>query len=302
MTDIDLAGLWVPIITPFDRRGDVDLASLRRLADRLLDDGAAGLVALGTTGEPATLTDHERRAVVDICDEACRRAGRGLIVGAGSNATASTVTDVRVLDEWSSVIAALVVVPYYTRPSERGVVDHFRTVAEASPVPIVLYNVPYRTGITLGSSAIIELSRHDRIVGIKQAVGALDADTLRILAEVDRSFGVLSGDDAFIAPTILMGGVGAIAASGHVATDRFVALIDSARAGDVRRASALAADLLPIVEAGFTEPNPAVFKAVLARRGEISTSELRSPMMAASETAADALADALRRGSSGGLR
>ena len=288
----DLRGLWVPIITPFDGHGEVDLAALERLAHRLLADGAGGLVPLGTTGEPATLDAAERRAVVEACDRACRVAGRGLIVGAGTNSTAGTIEEVEHLTAGTSAVAALVVVPYYTRPSEPAIVEHLRSVADASPVPVVAYNVPYRTGRGLGADALIELAGHPRIVGLKQAVGALDLDTLLLLAGAVPDFAVLAGDDAFIAPTILMGGVGAIAAAAHLCTAQFAELTASAIGGDVDRARGLAAALLPLVTAGFAEPNPAVWKGALARRREIPTGELRRPMTPASATAVERLLEA----------
>ena len=290
---IDLSGLWVPIVTPFDTDGEVDAPSLDRLARRLLRDGATGLVVLGTTGEPATLTSDERRRVVEICDAACREAGRGLIVGAGTNSTRGTIDELHHLTAGTSAIAALVVVPYYTRPSERAVVEHFVTVANVSPVPIVAYNVPYRTGRGLGSSALLDLGVHPRIVGLKQAVGALDVDTLDLLARSRSNFQVLAGDDAFVAPTVLMGGAGAIAAAAHMCTPMFAEMTASALAGDHVRARDLAATLLPIVTIGFSEPNPAVWKGALARQGQIATDELRRPMTPASPATVDRLLAAL---------
>jgi len=290
---IDLSGLWVPIVTPFDTGGEVDVPSLDRLARRLLGDGATGLVVLGTTGEPATLTSDERRRVVEICDAACRGAGRGLIVGAGTNSTRGTIDEIDHLTAGTSAIAALVVVPYYTRPSERAVVEHFVTVADVSPVPIVAYNVPYRTGRGLGSSALLELGVHPRIVGLKQAVGALDVDTLELLARSRSDFQVLAGDDAFVAPTVLMGGAGAIAAAAHMCTPMFAEMTASALDGDHVRARDLAATLLPIVTIGFSEPNPAVWKGALARQGQIATDELRRPMTPASPATVDRLLAAL---------
>ena len=156
---------------------------------------------------------------------------------------------------------------YYTRPSERAVVEHFVTVANVSPVPIVAYNVPYRTGRGLGSSALLDLGVHPRIVGLKQAVGALDVDTLDLLARSRSDFQVLAGDDAFVAPTVLMGGAGAIAAAAHMCTPLFAEMTASALDGDHVRARDLAATLLPIVTIGFSEPNPAVWKGALARQG-----------------------------------
>ncbi len=292
MTDVsfvDLSGLWVPIVTPFDAAGDVDVASLERLASRLLADGATGLVALGTTGEPATLTADERRLVVEVCDRVCRDAERKLIVGAGTNSTRGTIAEIEHLTAGTAAVATLIVVPYYTRPSEAAVVEHFSAVADVSPVPVVAYNVPYRTGRGLGAAHLSAIGEHPRIIGLKQAVGSLDVDTLELLARDGVGFQVLAGDDAFVAPTILLGGVGAIAAAAHLCTPLFVEMTACAIAGDWGRASELAAALLPVVTAGFSEPNPAVWKGALARRGEIATNELRRPMTPASGQSVDRL-------------
>ncbi len=282
-----VGGLWVPIITPFSADGSLDEASLRRLAERLLGAGVDGLVALGTTGEPATLSAIERRRVVEICDAACIEAGRSLMVGAGTNSTSGTIDEVRFLAAETAAAAALVVVPYYTRPSAEAVVEHFGIVADASPIPLVMYNIPYRTGRGLDASALLAAATHTNLVGLKQSVGALDVDTLALLANVDASFAVLAGDDAFIAPTVLMGGAGAISAAAHLCTELFVAMVQAARSGDVQTAVERAKALLEVVVAGFAEPSPAVWKGALARRGEIDDPGVRRPMTQASSEAID---------------
>lgn len=289
----DLAGLWVPIVTPLNASGDVDVVALGRLARRLLDDGCAGLVALGTTGEPATLRPAERRAVVDVCADACVESGKPLVVGVGSNCTRSTIDDVAALEGTPALASFLIVVPYYTRPTPAGIVDHFRAIAAASRTPIVAYNIPYRTGRGLNADALLELAGTPGIVGVKQAVGALDHDTLELLRRKPRDFQVLAGDDAFIAPTILMGGVGAIAASAHVCTDLVARMIDAALAGAKDDTATLAHALLPVVTAGFAEPNPACWKAALYAAGEIATAALRPPMSEASNEATQRLLDGI---------
>jgi len=281
---LDLGGLWVPIVTPFTSDGSVDEDSLSQLGRRLLNDGAAGLVALGTTGEPATLSLDERKRIVTLCAAECAAANRPLMVGAGTNSTDATIHEINQLTTTSNVDAALIVVPYYTRPSAIAIVEHFEFVADVSPVPIVVYNVPYRTGRGLGEDEITRLARHPNIVGLKQAVGSLDWDTLEVLRR-SPNFAVLAGDDAFIAPTVLMGGAGAITASAHLCTAQFAKLVSAARAGEVERTRLLAAMLLPVVDAGFSEPNPAVFKGALHQLGELETDQLRKPLTSAGPTA-----------------
>ncbi len=298
VASVSVSGLWVPIVTPFAVDGSLDRGSLRRLAKRLVENGADGIVALGTTGEAATLTADERIDVVSICGEECRRVGRPLMVGAGTNATQTTIEEIARLANGAPIDLVLVVVPYYTRPTEQAVIEHFGLVAEASPVPVVMYNVPYRTGRGLGSAALLEASRLANVVGLKQAVGAVDLDTLEVLAGCDPTFAVLAGDDAFIAPMMQMGASGAIAAAAHACTAQFAELValtrpDRPEAGDRVRIERLTRVLLPVVVAGFSEPNPSVWKGWLATDGVIESPALRRPMTVASPNAIARLAAAV---------
>lgn len=293
--DMGLKGLWVPIVTPFTAEDRVDYSTLNRLARRLLTDGCAGLVALGTTGEPATLTRDERQRVVETCAGACDDAGKPLIVGIGSNCTRSTIEEGRWVSGVARPAALLVVVPYYVRPSERGVIEHFRAVNSAVSAPVLIYNIPYRTGCKLSARAVLELAELDGVVGLKQSVGALDHDTLEILAHRPDRFHVLAGDDAYIAPTVLMGATGAIAAAGHVCTTAMVSMVNSALAGDGATAAACSRALQPVITAGYIEPNPAGWKAALHGAGEISSPRLRSPMTEASPATAQEILAAIER-------
>ncbi|MGY2063318.1 dihydrodipicolinate synthase family protein, partial [Nocardia gipuzkoensis] len=174
------SGLYIPLITPFTSQGELAAQALETLAHDLLDAGAAGLVALGTTGEPATLSAAERRRVLDICGRVCAERGVALIAGTGSNATAASVRALAELDP--RVTAALTVVPYYTRPSEAGVVEHFRTLAATSPVPLLIYHIPYRTGRTLSVETLCRLAELPNVVGFKHAVGGIDDTTIAFLS------------------------------------------------------------------------------------------------------------------------
>ena len=187
-----LEGVYVPVITPFAADGSVAIDALEQLCQRYLDAGCSGIVALGTTGEPSALDAAEQRAVVDVCARACDAGRVQLIVGAGTNSTATTITAVEALCDIPALAATLIVVPYYVRPSEAGIVEHFKAVAAASPVPVVIYNIPSRTGRNLSSAGVLELARTPNVTGIKQAHDTLDADTLRILAGAPpRGAGVL---------------------------------------------------------------------------------------------------------------
>jgi 4-hydroxy-tetrahydrodipicolinate synthase len=277
-----LGGLLVPLVTPFVQDGSVDLAALERLAHEVLDDGADGLVALATTAEASSLDERERDAVIAVCSAVAAQRGVPLIVGAGTNDTRTTIARHEALAGVEGVTASIAVVPYYVRPSEAAIVAHFQAVAARSPLPIVAYNIPYRTGKGLGTAALLELAGTDGIVAVKQAVGAVDADTLQLLAAAPADFAVLCGDDAFMLPLLLMGARGAIAASAHLCTDRFAALVAAARDDRPDEARAHSEALLGLVLALFAEPSPAVLKAMLHDAGRIATPDVRMPLQGAS--------------------
>jgi 4-hydroxy-tetrahydrodipicolinate synthase len=294
------AGLLAPIVTPFAADGAVDLDALERLGLELLDAGATGLIALSTTGEPSALSAQERDAVVAACARVCADRGADLVVGAGTNDTRETIRRHEALAGVPEVTASLAVVPYYVRPSEAGIVAHFQAVAERSPVPLITYNVPYRTGRGLGPEALLELAATDNVAGLKQAVGALDADTLAVLAGKPDSFAVLGGDDAFLFPTMLMGGSGAIAACSHVCTERFVAMLAAGAKGDVAAGRPHAEALLPLVGALFAEPSPAVIKGLLHAEGRIPTPDVRLPLVNAAPASVQRARDVLTAARQGG--
>lgn len=286
------AGVLVPLVTPFDASGCVDRDALAVLGSRVLDAGARGIVALATTGEPSALDAAERDAVVATCAELVHERDRLLVVGASTNDTRETLRRHEKLADIPGVAASLAVVPYYVRPSEAAIVAHFQLVAERSPAPVIVYNIPYRTGQGLGADALLELAATDNIAAVKQAVGGIDADTLRLLAGAPEDFSVLGGDDPFLAPLTLMGGRGAIAASANVATESFVSMIEAALDGAATATRKCAAALLPLVLALFAEPSPAVIKAVLEHVGVLSSAAVRMPLADASpEAAANAISE-----------
>jgi 4-hydroxy-tetrahydrodipicolinate synthase len=275
-----LTGVYVPLITPFDASGAVDFNALEALANEILDAGASGLVALGTTAEPTALNAGERRGVVDVVARVCRDRSAQLLVGA------DTVEAVNVLCGRPEVTAALCAVPPFLRPGEAGVIAHFAALATASPVPIVVYHVPYRTGQNLSAEAITRLADLAGVVGIKYAVGGIDTATLELLADLPSEFAVLGGDDVFISPLLALGAHGGVLASAHVATTRFVELADAWRGGAAARARALGRRLAAISGAMFAEPNPTVIKAVLHAQGRIPTATVRLPLLPAGPDAA----------------
>jgi 4-hydroxy-tetrahydrodipicolinate synthase len=278
-----LRGVYVPILTPFAHDGSVAVDALERLASRLLSDSVAGLVPLGTTGEAPLLAGDERRVVIEACARASAEHGSQLIVGVGSNSTAQTTDAVRALDGTPGLTAALCLVPYYLRPTQAGITAHFEQVADASPVPVVIYNIPFRTGQRADADTLLCLAQHENIVGVKQSIGAIDNDSLRLLAEAPDGFAVLGGDDAHLATLVLLGAAGGITASAHLRTPDWVAMVNAALDGRARDARDHHERLLPLVDACFAEPSPAVFKAVLHACGEIPTPAVRLPFLPASQ-------------------
>lgn len=286
-----VSGLHVPLVTPFSSDGRLDADALAAHADAVLDEGAAGLVALGTTGEPATLSTEEAWRVVDVCAVICAEHGRPLTVGAGSNSTSATVEMLARLD--ARVAAALVVVPYYTRPSQDGVVEHFRHLASVSPVPLIVYNVPYRTGLTLAVDTLRRLAELPNVIGFKHSVGAIDEATIDFMNELDPDVSVLAGDDLFAGPLVALGARGAVMASANVATRSYADLLVAWEHGLSGQARTSHDDLVPLTRALFAEPNPSVIKAVLAAQGRISSPHVRLPMVPASNAAVSVALDRL---------
>jgi len=276
-------GIYVPVVTPFHQDGTLDLKSLGKLADRLVADGVAGLVPLGTTGEASALDATERSLVVETCAKAVAGSQTELIVGAGTNSTKTTIEHMAESQNFD-VDAFLIVTPYYVRPSEEGILAHFAAAGDAAEeldADVMLYNIPARTGRYVSTEGLLTCATHKRILGVKQAVGGIDEETIKLLAKAPDGFSVLAGDDAFIAPTVILGGQGGVSASAHLATPLWVEMVDAVLAANFARGLELHEALLPIVSTGFSEPNPVVFKGVLAATGDIESDFVRLPLIPA---------------------
>ena len=292
--DMTLTGIHVPLVTPFTEQGGIAADALERLAHDVLGQGAAGLVALGTTAEAATLSGAERDEVVDVCARVCRAHGVPLTVGAGSADTLGAVPVLERLARWPQTTAALVAVPAFTRPGPAGVLAHFTHLAAHSPVPLIVYHVPYRTGQQLDAAALRALGRLPAVVGVKYAAG-FDQTVVDLLADLPPDFAVLAGDDSFVSPMLALGAPGAIMASAHLATADFAALAAAWRSGDVPAARALGHRLSAVSAAVFAEPNPTVVKGVLHAQGRIPSPAVRLPLLPASRDSVDRALTAVAR-------
>ncbi|MGY2409518.1 4-hydroxy-tetrahydrodipicolinate synthase [Pseudomonas pergaminensis] len=267
-------GIWVPVVTPF-HDGAIDFIGLRRLVSHLLEKHVAGIMVCTTTGEAASLSRQEQLAVLDAVLQLvpAHRVVMGL---AGNNQIELLEFQGEILQR--PVAGLLVPAPSYIRPSQAGLEAFFLTVADASSVPVILYDIPYRTGATFEQATLLNIIAHERIVAIKDCGGNL-GNTLALLAS--GAVDVLCGEDLHIFNALCLGATGAIAASAHLHTEEFVALCQQVRDNQLAEARATFFRLQPLIHTMFMEPNPAPVKAALALQGLIG-SELRAPMQAAS--------------------
>jgi len=274
-------GLWIALVTPF-KDGVVDHPALAALTTRLCADGVAGFVACGSTGEAAALDKAEQLQVLETVLGAAQ--GLPVVMGVSGYHQGHVLEQVRALAHYP-VAGLLVSAPHYIRPSQEGLLHWFRTLADASAVPVLIYDIPYRTGATITTETLLALAAHPRIQAIKDC-GGNTAKTQALIA--DGRLQLLTGEDAQIFHALALGGAGAISACAHWQTPRFVELIALLRSGDLSAARHLWQTLQPWVQACFAEPNPAPLKAMLADAGWMHN-ELRAPMMPASKALQDRL-------------
>ncbi|WP_083253880.1 4-hydroxy-tetrahydrodipicolinate synthase [Pandoraea sp. ISTKB] len=282
-------GIWLPLITPFTREGantPVDHAALRRLVTHYRHSGIAGFVICGTTGEAAALDDAEQLAVLETV--LAHADGLPVIAGLAGNHLGHTLAR---LDAFNALPLAgvLAPAPYYIRPSQAGLIDWFSTLADRSNAPLVLYDIPYRTGTTLTLDTLLTLAGHDNIRGIKDCGG--NAHTTQALI-ADGRLSVLAGEDHQLLSTLTMGGHGAIIASSHCRPAHYAALYRAVQSQQLDVARVLFHALMPVVKLLFSEANPGPVKAWLAREGLLED-VLRAPMTSASPALAQQLVDAV---------
>jgi len=282
------AGAGTALVTPFTRAGAVDEAALRRLVRRQVQEGIDVLVPCGTTGEAATMTDDEQKRVVAITLE--EAGGKPVVAGAGSNDTRVAVQRAR---EMAALGAhgILSVGPYYNKPTPEGFVAHFTAVAEAVSVPVVIYNVPGRTGSNIDARTLLRLAAHPNITAVKEASGSLP-QVMEILRDRPEGFEVLSGDDAYTLAFMAHGGEGVISVVANQVPGPMHELCAKAAAGDFAGARAIHARLLKLMNLNFVESNPTPVKTSLAMMG-LCEEAFRLPMVAAAASTREALRAAL---------
>ncbi|WP_431790140.1 4-hydroxy-tetrahydrodipicolinate synthase [Kocuria palustris] len=271
--------LLTAMVTPFRADGSVDLDSTAALAQRLVDQGCDGLVVGGTTGEYSTMTDDEHEAVFRAVREAVGDRA-ALVAGAGSNDTAHTM-HLSEQAQKAGMDGLLIVTPYYNKPTQAGVVAHFEKVADSVELPIMLYDIPGRTGIPLSADTLIRLGEHSRIAAVKDAKADLTEAT-RVMAESDLLF--YSGDDGLTVPWMAIGAVGLVGVTSHVDTPRFRRMIDAMRSDDLATARGLAYELEPVVRATMTHvPGAVAAKQILHWQGVLPGHTVRLPYVEATQ-------------------
>ncbi len=293
-----LRGALTALVTPFTADGRLDEAGFRRLVRWQILAGIDGLVPCGTTGESPTLTSAEREWLIGTTVEiAAERPSRGrirVVAGTGTNDTAATIQATR----RAAVLgadAALVVAPYYNRPDARMLLEHFRAVADDGDLPIVVYNVPSRTGSNVDADTFLRLAEHPRIVAVKEASGSLE-QIARICRDRPAGVAVLAGDDAWALPVLALGGDGVVSVASNEIPADMAALCAAARSGDVDEARRIHSRWLPLFLANFRGgPNPVPVKAALPAMGLLESDAVRRPLLALDEPARNELLRALRQ-------
>lgn len=273
-------GTGVALVTPFLEDQQVDYSSLERLINHVIAGGVDYLVVLGTTGETATLTASEKTKVLKACVE--YNKGRvPLMLGIGGNATQKLIEEIEQTDFYG-VAGLLSVSPYYNKPTQEGIIAHYRALADASPVPLVLYNIPGRTMSNLTAATTLTLSHHPNIVGIKEASGNLE-QCMQIAASMPKDFLLLSGDDLLTKPMQSIGGSGVISVLANALPTTFKALIE----GDDFSSRQAAYSILKLNGLMYEEGNPVGIKNLLLHLGIIQTDQVRLPLLRASQGLSD---------------
>lgn len=283
--DLRNSHIMTAMVTPFGEDGSVDYDRLKRLIDHLIETGTDGILVSGTTGEGPTLTEEEKLGLIEKTVEFV--GGRvPVMAGTGSNNTRATIEYTNKVAKIKGVDAALVVVPYYNKPDQAGMVAHFTAVADNVGLPVVMYNIPGRTGVTMQVETIAELARHDNIIGIKDCTG--NVNMARIVSETPDDFLAFTGEDADALAARNVGAQGVISVASHVFGDEMRRMYEAEEKGDNRTAGELMRDLTPKMQAFFSHPSPSPVKAALNHIG-IEVGGCRLPILPLDERQSEVL-------------
>jgi 4-hydroxy-tetrahydrodipicolinate synthase len=272
-------GTFTALVTPF-RDGGIDTSAFEKLIEAQIAAGITGIVAVGTTGESPTLSHEEREQVIRLAVATAKKRCQ-VLAGTGSNATHHAVADTKAAENLGAD-GALLVAPYYNKPSQEGLFRHFKTVADATPLPIMLYNIPGRCGVDIAPDTVARLAKEcGNIVSIKEASGSVERVS-ELRARLPESFTILSGDDSLTLPFMSVGAVGIVSVASNLFPAEICALVHAYQSGDAKLAENLHRKLFPLFKDLFIEPNPVPVKTALGWRGAMS-GECRLPLCEMSE-------------------
>ncbi|MFF2753975.1 4-hydroxy-tetrahydrodipicolinate synthase [Psychrobacillus sp. NPDC058041] len=272
---MNIGNISTAMVTPFKSDGDIDYTATENLIEHLLSSGSDSLVVCGTTGESPTLSTSEKLELIQFVVEKVNKRVP-VIAGTGSNNTAASI-DLSLKAEALGVDAIMIVTPYYNKPNQRGMVAHFEAIANATTLPIVLYNIPGRSVVNLEPETIVELSKIPSIQIVKEASGNLDQMT-KILANTEEDFLVYSGDDSLTLPLLAIGGTGIISVASHIIGKDMQEMIHAFHDGDHVKAARIHQQILPVIKGLFQHPNPVVVKYALSKVG-VGVGSLRLPLV-----------------------
>lgn len=277
------SGTYTALATPF-QNGRLDEASFERLIESQIENGVNGIVPVGTTGESPTLDHAEHQRVIELGVQFAKKFSQGrckVIAGTGSNSTAEAIETTRAAEK-AGADAALVVAPYYNKPSQEGLFQHFKAIAEATNLKIVLYSIPGRCGIEIGVETCVRLAAEcPNIVAIKEAGGSVERVS-QLRAALPETFEILSGDDSLTLPFLSVGAVGVISVASNIVPEKVVQLVSAFANGEAEEARRIHFQLYPLFKDLFMEPNPVPLKTALAWAGRIASPEVRLPLCAIS--------------------
>jgi 4-hydroxy-tetrahydrodipicolinate synthase len=280
LTEQQIQGIYVPVITPFTKDNQLDIPSFRNYITHMANSGIHGLVINGTTGESPTVSWDEVEQLVQVTKETLQSINKTIpiVVGTGTNDTASTVKRTQMAGELGAD-AVLVVTPYYNRPTEEGIYEHFRVTAEVG-VPIIVYEIPARTGVRVSVDTMKRIMNLDGVIGLKDSTNGVE-----LMSELIRSGSkpILCGDDAFFYDMLSEGAAGGMLASANINTEQFIEVYDRFKNGDKEGSRELFTRVAPFIDHLFAEPAPAMIKWLLVNQGIITSDQLRLPLMPASE-------------------
>lgn len=292
---MNFEGTYVAMVTPLTEDKQIDEEGFRHNINYLIDRGVTGLVGAGTTGESATLNHDEHQEVIEILvDEVNGRVET--IAGTGSNATSEAISLTKFAED-AGADASLIITPYYNKPQQHALIEHYGAVSQATDIPIIAYNVPSRTGINMDVETIVELAKIDNVDAVKEASGSVDkvSDIYRALQRegLEDDFNILSGEDSLTLPIMAVGGTGVISASANIDSKRMVLMVDSILNDDYDRAFELHYEMLELIRALFIESNPVPVKTAMNIMG-LPAGPLRQPLVEMKEENLEVLKKALK--------